>query len=412
MISAYFSPLGGVGVQRILKFVKKLPNYNWNPIVVSIPIGSTKGTQDEKLLNKLPKNLKIYRPFYFDYRKIIPGEIAKLFKKKENKLLFPDKFQIWNYFLKRKLQKIIQDNNIEVIFINIPPFSTIDLTEFLSQNFHLPIALNFRDAFSFNNYYTLHSDSVRQERALAKEKKAFQFADKIICVTQYHHKKYIEIFPQFKGKFELITNGFDEQDFCFSPTFVKKEYMQIGYNGSVSSLVPLKPILDSIYEIYTKYQIKIVLNIATQNKKSKIRKIHPQCFDSGLVDFQGFLSHNASLNNINQTDLLLLMFANNTSTEGSYSGKVFEYFMIGKPILLLHRKNSVLAKLIKNTSTGVTINIDNHRSIIKYLLNAHKSWQNNKIAYNPNKHEIEKYNYNNLTQKLANLFNELIGESI
>ena len=407
IISAYFPPMGGIGVQRILKFAKYLNGFGWNPLIASIPINSTKEVQDNTLLAELPKELKIFRPFYFDYRKIIPGEIAKLFRKFEQTYLFPDKYQIWNLFLRHRLKKIIDDNNIEIIYINVPPFSTIDITEFLGRNFHLPVILSFRDPFSFNNYYVLNPNPVQEKSAYIKEKKAFQFASKIVCVTPFQQKKYMEIFPEYKDKFALITNGFDEQDFCFSSPIEKKEHLQIGYSGSVSSLVPLKPVLEAIYEIYIKFKIRIVLNMATPNKKSKIRKIHPLCFSADLVDIKGFLPHHDSIDNLKQSDLLLLMFANDPSTEGSYPGKVFEYFKVGKPILLLHQKEGILSDLIKKTATGTTLDIDDHRSIVEYLLNAHKKWQNGILDYRPNEHEIEKFNYRNLTKKLANLFTEL-----
>ena len=80
IISAYFPPIGGIGIQRITKFVRYLPTFNWNPIVLTIPTWSAKLPKDPSVLNEISSEIDIYRPFYFDYRKIVPGDLAKLLR--------------------------------------------------------------------------------------------------------------------------------------------------------------------------------------------------------------------------------------------------------------------------------------------------------------------------------------------
>lgn len=407
MISANFPPIGGVGVQRITKLVKNLPPLGWNPIVITVPTYSRKSTKDYSMMKELPENLEVLRPFYFDYRKIIPGDIAKLFKYWEKKHLFPDKYVIWNHFAVQRMKEITQKRKIEVAFVNIPPFSGLLLADKIKRNLNLPTIINFRDPFSFNNYIRLEDREEERRRSEEIEKSILPQLDKIICVTPYVVERYGELFPNLTETFELIPNGYDESDFAELDTSppAKSSGFSIGYNGSVSSLVPIESLLTAIYEIYSTHNIKITLNIASQNPKSKFEKKSPECFDAGLVNFKGFLPHRESLENLSTSNILAIMFANDPATIGAYPGKVFEYFRMNRPILLLNNRISPLARLIVDkTKSGVAVNIDNQTEIVQAILNFYELWKKDELNHTPDWSEIRKFEYGNLTQKLVQTF--------
>jgi glycosyltransferase involved in cell wall biosynthesis len=410
MISANFPPVGGVGVQRITKLVKNLPSLGWNPIVITVPTYSRKSTKDYSMMKELPENLEVHRPFYFDYRKIVPGDIAKLFKSWEKKYLFPDKYVIWNHFAFQCIKEITQKQKIDVAFVNIPPFSGLLLADKIKRTLNLPTIVNFRDPFSFNNYIRLEDREEERRRSVEIEKSVFPQLDRIICVTPYVIKRYGELFPNLKGKFELIPNGYDENDFSEIDTSApaKASGFSMGYNGSVSSLVPIEPLLNAIYEIYTTHNINITLNIASQNSQSKFEKKSPECFHAGLVNFKGFLPHRESLENLATSNVLAIMFANDPATIGAYPGKVFEYFRMNRPILLLNNRVSPLARLIVDkTKSGVAVNIDNQKEIIQAILNFYELWKSDKLTHAPDWSEIRKFEYGNLTQKLVEIFEDV-----
>ncbi|MBN1782768.1 hypothetical protein JW948_16650, partial [bacterium] len=86
IISAYFPPVGGIGVQRVSKLVKYLPAGGWHPVVITTPRHALRMPQDPSMLRDLPDSLEIHRPFYYDSRKIIPGDIAKLYAPVEKRI--------------------------------------------------------------------------------------------------------------------------------------------------------------------------------------------------------------------------------------------------------------------------------------------------------------------------------------
>ena len=91
VLAAKFPPTSAVGGIRSLKFVKYLPDFGWNPIVITPSIGSKK-VLDDTLLNEIPPAVEIHRSYFLNYRKWIPGDIAKLIKSLERNYVFPDKY--------------------------------------------------------------------------------------------------------------------------------------------------------------------------------------------------------------------------------------------------------------------------------------------------------------------------------
>ncbi|MBS3766820.1 MAG: glycosyltransferase [Candidatus Cloacimonetes bacterium] len=401
-------------MQKVTKIVKNLSQLNWEPIVCTVPFFSRKSQKDKSMLKELPEDLEIHRPFYFDYRKIIPGEIAKLFKRLERKHLFPDKFVIWNYFAFNKIKKINQKGNIDVAFFNLSPFSGLLLAKKVKDDLNIPTVVNFRDPFSFNNYIRLKNQSKKRKKALKIEEETFSIIDKVICATPYVLDKYRSLFPQYSEKFKLIPNGYDENDFFDVNTNTETDNSQftIGYNGSVSKLVPIEPLFKAVKQIYQKHDIKIKIRIASKNAKSKFKQICPGCFEYGLVEWLGFLPHKKSLKKMSNTDLLTLMFTNNTATKGAYPGKVFEYFRLNRPILLLYNKTSDLAKLINDkTQTGTAVNIENLNEIVATILDFYRQWEKSKIDHNPDWNEIEKFEYKTITKDIIKIFKEINHEN-
>ncbi len=398
-----------MGVQRITKLVKYLPQNGWKPVVVTIPRYGSKAARDPKLEDAIPQEAEIIRPFYLDYRRFIPGDIAKLFRKIEKEKLYPDKFVIWNYFVKRKINYVVNHFRPDIVFVNVNPFSSLLLAADLKKMTGLPVVVNFRDPFSFNNYLITEKDFAESKRALELEQKLFQNYDAIVCVTPFATNTYRKLFPQMVDRIYFIPNGFDPEDFeDVAPA--KPETFTIGYNGSISSLVPIAPILEAIHHIYREHGIRIKLNIASANRLRDFRSHCPECFDEGLAEHKGFLSHSESLENLARSHLLLAMFAKNKSTEGAYPGKIFEYLAMKKPILLLNHPESDLAKLVLKTKSGTVVDIENHEEIVKTLLMYHEKWQKDEWAFSQNEEAVKQYDYRVITKKTTELFDEVLSK--
>ncbi|MBU4486398.1 MAG: glycosyltransferase [Candidatus Delongbacteria bacterium] len=410
IITTNFPPTGGIGVQRVTKFAKYLPDFGFNPIIVTIPAWSNRQKKDPSMLSELNPDLEIHRPFYFDYRKIIPGDIAKLFKSIERKYLFPDNFKLWCPFALNTIKKIAAVKKIDVVFITCKSFSLLHLVKPLKEMLGVPVIADFRDPFSFN-YYNIDKPDKYKNRILELEEKAFNTASAITTVTPFIADEYNRIYP--KSEIHLITNGFDPFDFPDINSVKKSSELKefsLGYNGTFSKMVPLDTVAKVLCGIYDDLKISIKLNIATPMDITAVKKSLGGLMDRGLLNYHGFLPHKDSILKLYETNLLLMVLADDRKTEGVYSGKILEYLNIDRPVLLLNKKGSNLDDLITSTKKGVTVSISDEKEIRDAILRFYESWKNNSSFVSPDRNEIEKYNFRNLTEKLSQIMSNLLNK--
>lgn len=411
IITTKFPPSGGIGVQRVTKFAKYLPEFGYKPIVVTIPVWSDRSKKDPSMLKEVDPILEVHRPFYFDYRKIVPGDVAKLFKGLERKYLFPDSFRIWCPFALRTIKKIASEKKIDAVFVTCKSFSLMRLIKPLKELLGVPVILDLRDPFSFN-YYNIDKPEKYKKRILELEKEAFAHASAITTVTPFITEKYRSLYPN--SKIYKITNGFDPSDFP-EPSKVKpaselKEFA-IGYNGTFSKMVPLDTVAKVLCRLFDEDKIAIKLNLATPMDQSTVKRSLSGLIDRGLLNFRGFLPHSESILKLYDSNVLLMVLADDKKTEGVYSGKILEYLNIDRPVLLLNKKGSNLDELITSTKKGVTVNINDENEIKEAILNFYGAWKEDTSASSPDLNEIMKYDLKNLTNDLSEIMNNLIKEN-
>lgn len=410
ILAVHFPPSGGVGVIRTLKFTKFLPEFDWKPIVVTLPERSTKRITDDSLLKKIPPGTEIHRPRFYDYRKMIGGDIAKLFRPLLNRIHFPDKYIQWNHFAFKYIsKKILSNQKIDLIYTSVGPHSTMLLAHKLKKHYHIPIVVDFRDPFSFSQYNLLDTKESSQSKAESIERTVFGDADHIINVSRIWKEKYEHLHPNIISKSSLIHNGYDEEDFSFPDHVEQNELFTLGYNGTFSRIVPLDPLLNAITEIHKNHGISIRLNIATPTRKRNLISKYPSLFENGLIAFKGFLPHGESLRHLGRSDMTVLILNNIEATEGMIPAKTFEYLRIKKPILVLHKKNGHLSEIIELTQSGVTVNINDQEEITATLLQLQNQWACNNLKTEPAQHEIAKFERKHLTHLLVTIFNNLVG---
>lgn len=408
IITTKFPPSGGIGVQRVTKFAKYMPEYGYNPIVVTIPEWSDRSKKDPSMLKELSPELEVHRPFYFDYRKIVPGDIAKLFKGIERKYLFPDSFRIWCPSAMRTVKKIASQKKIDAVFVTCKSFSLMRLIKPLRELLGVPVILDLRDPFSFN-YYNIDKPEKYKKRVLELEIEAFAHASAVTTVTPFIADKYRSLYPG--SQVHKITNGYDPADFPDPATVRKSSELKqfaIGYNGTFSKMVPLEPVAKALSEIYDGTGIRISLNIATPMDVSAVRKSLKGLIDRGLLNHLGFLPHKESILRLYDSNLLLMSLADDKKTEGVYSGKILEYLNIDRPVLLLNKKGSNLDDLIISTRKGVTVEINDGNGIKETILQFYEAWKNGTANAGPDRNETGKYSFDNLTKNLTDIMNNLI----
>ncbi len=418
IITYYWPPSGGSGVQRWLKFTKYLPKYNWQPIIYT-PENPYFEVKDKALLNDIPSEAKIWKtPIWEPYAlkdklfgKGSESQSAGVITNKKslkNKLLnwvrgnvfIPDPKIYWVRPSVKVLLKKILEEDIHHIITTGPPHSMHLIGLGLKKAMpNLKWIADFRDPWSeldLFNEFQLNNSSMKKHKDLERE--VLQTADVTLTVSE----TWVKDLKRLGGnRVELITNGYDADDFELKPKINDK--FIIGHYGLLNHLRNPKNLwksLNSLCDEKTEFNNKLEIHLSGNIDGEVLAEIESYSCLKGKVKQLGYLSHAQVLEQYNQADVLLLLLFNSKSGIGNYPGKIFEYFAAQKPILAFGPISSDAERLIKNTNTGKYFSYDdtNLKTDILDLFN------------NPNNFDfenMENFSREKLTYDLANLLNNL-----
>jgi glycosyltransferase involved in cell wall biosynthesis len=240
IITYYWPPSGGAGVQRWLKFVKYLPEFDFRPWVVTVdPVYAWYPQTDLSLEKDISPEVKVFKTRSFEFLKIISrifgsrrvayGGFTNVNKKNplqiflrfiRGNFFIPDARVGWSGHAFRKARKLIIDNGIDTVITTGPPHSTHLTGLKLKKELNIRWIADFRDPWTDIFYYSdmLHTP-VARKLDLRKEKKVLKSADRIIAVNNTVGKLLArKIDGKDTGKITVITNGYDEDDFNFTMT--------------------------------------------------------------------------------------------------------------------------------------------------------------------------------------------------
>ena len=418
IITYYWPPAGGSGVQRWLKFTKYLPKYSWQPIIYT-PENPYFEVKDQALLNDIPAEAKIWKsPIWEPYAlkdnlfgKGSESQSAGVITNKKslkNKVLnwvrgnvfIPDPKIYWVKPSVKVLLKKILEEDIHHIITTGPPHSMHLIGLGLKKAMpNLKWIADFRDPWSeldLFNEFQLNNSSMKKHKDLERE--VLQTADVTLTVSE----TWVKDLKRLGGdRVELITNGYDADDFELKPKINDK--FIIGHYGLLNHLRNPKNLwksLNSLCEENTEFNNKLEIHLSGNIDGEVLAEIESYSCLKAKVKQLGYLSHAQVLEQYNQADVLLLLLFNSKSGIGNYPGKIFEYFAAQKPILAFGPISSDAERLIKNTNTGKYFSYDdtNLKTDILDLFN------------NPNNFDfenMENFSREKLTYDLANLLNNL-----
>lgn len=406
IIAYYFPPLGGAGVQRTLKFVKYLSEFNYISVILTPnPKLIRYISHDYTLIEEIPKETRIYNSFIVDLNwifKILYGfKLKRIVNYINETLLFPD-YQIqWLPFAKKQVKEIMKKEKIDIVYITSPPHSTQLLGEWIQKIYHVPIVVDFRDPLTFN-YEKRSSDLYR--KCFDCERNILNNADFIIANTPVNKKNYTKWFNISENKISVITNGFDSDDF---KNFNKKRknddkiiFLHIGQLYGKYNAAPLLLTLNKIKNKLKNVEFRFVGKITPKDKKMinsfKLNEI---------VKVINYCSHSKALEYIQESDYLIILLAD-LNWRFWIPGKTFEYINSEREILAIVPEDGSCAKIIRETKTGIVISPDSIDKIALIILNFIEN--NYKKNFNPDYNKIEKYERKRLTERLANIFNNVI----
>lgn len=418
IITYYWPPAGGPGVQRWLKFVKYLPDFNIHPVVY-IPQNPSYPIIDLSLLSEVPTEATIisqpikepYKLASFLSRKgsvsirsgVIPATkkqnlIEKLMLFVRGNYFIPDARKAWVNPSVSFLTEYIKKENIQTIITTGPPHSLHLIGMQLKKELGVKWLADFRDPWTTIGYHKrLKLTPTSQKRHENLERNVLKNADKII-VTSENTKT--EFTSKTNQQIVVITNGYDEQHL---PKINKDHKFTISHIGSLLSernpknlWAVLKELIDENSEFEAYFQLKLIGVV------SKV--VLMDIYQHGLKDYVnviGYVNHNDALMQQRQSQLLLLAEIDSEDTKAIIPGKLFEYMISGTPILGLGPRNSDMERIILETKTGSYFYYDADENLKSQIIVYFEAFKRNELSTHPI--GLEPYSRRELTKNLSEL---------
>jgi len=418
IITYYWPPAGGPGVQRWLKFVKYLPEFGVQPIVY-IPENPTYPIIDEGLVDEVSdkaiilKN-KIVEPYQLagflskkEAKKISSGIIPAVKKQSfierimlwiRGNLFIPDARKFWVNPSVNYLKKYIQENNIDTIVTSGPPHSLHLIGLKLKQEIGVKWLADFRDPWTTIGYHkALKLSKYAAKRHKKLEHKVLYAADTII-VTSKTTKAEFQLLTN--KPIEVITNGYDVENI---PKQTLDEQFTLAHIGSFLSDRNPKILWTVLQELLienelfkTHFQLKLIGKVSQEILDS----ISEFKLDSYLNNL-GYVSHSEAIKHQKSSQVLLLIEIDSPDTKSIIPGKLFEYMVSERPIIAIGPKDSDFAEIITATNTGVFLTYNEKEKLKIIILNYFELFLEKKLQVYPI--GLQQYSRKSLTEKLASI---------
>lgn len=427
IITYYWPPSGGAGVQRWLKFAKYLRNFGWEPIIYT-PENPEIPALDKSLIKDIPDGItvlktKVWEPYTF-YKRFVgikkEDSIKAGFLSEKKKPSLTEKISVWirgNYFIPdaRKywikpsikfLVKYLQDSPVDAIVSTGPPHSMHMIALGIKEKLNIPWLADFRDPWTNIDFYSELNLSVKADKKHYQlEKSVLKKADGISVISKTMASDFQRL---HKRQYNIITNGFDESEQVDVDETRQDEKFSIAHIGSINK--PRNPValwkalselLSENKKLHNDLEIKLVGPVDF-SVKSYIEKYKLTEFVV-LIDY---IPHDEIIKLQKKSRVLLLIINNSPNAKMVVTGKLFEYLASGTPIVCIGPDDGDAADILYETKTGVVSGFNDVDKLKDNILIYYEAYKKGNLRVKGE--NISKYSRKNLTEDMAELLNKII----
>jgi glycosyltransferase involved in cell wall biosynthesis len=369
IITYYWPPNGGAGVQRWLKMAKYLPQHGWQPVVYT-PENPEIITPDEALAKEVPSEAEIIKrpitePYTFYKRltgrkadeKVHLGFLNEGKKKKSwredlavwlrGNAFIPDARVWWVKPSVKFLAGYLRDHPVDAVVSTGPPHSMHLIALGLKKRFpHLRWIADWRDPWTNIDFYQqlkLTGWADRKHHRLEREVIAQADVNVAVGWTMAEELKVLG-----SRNTEVITNGFDPDDVPSPVVPVDEEYslVHVGNMTATRDIPQLWPVLAELCRTDTDFGSKFKLRFVGPVDHGVLGSIER----AGLtekVERIGSVDHARAMREMQRARVLLLSVNDTANAKGVLTSKVFEYLAVGRPILAFGPKDGDVARVLR-----------------------------------------------------------------
>ncbi len=420
IITYYWPPAGGPGVQRVLKFAKYLPEFGWDPIILTVKDGEFPA-YDESLLKDISPDTKIYHtrslePFTI-YKPLLgqkkdsridnyvlknkkQGWLPRFFKWIRFNVFIPDARVGWVPFAVRRGKQIIREENIDVIFSTSPPHSLQLAAYQLARQSGKPWVADFRDPWTTIVYYQDESRIALAHKLDQKwERQVLTKADQVVTISHTIKNDLDEIAQ--RQDTQVIYNGYDAEDFQISTQKSEHSKIVITYAGFLSDTRIPHALLEVLSSNPAGSLDQIVLHLYGKTSPGFDRQVEKLKLRHKIIK-PGYVEHSVLVQKLRESDALLMVVDHVSDNKGILTGKLFDYMGAGKPIIAIGPRDGEVEGIIQDSASGWYIEYEDTekmKACLDQLISGVLSFQFNTAPYERK----------NLTGQLARILDKVSG---
>ena len=425
-ITYYWPPAGGAPINRILKFYQYLPEFGWEPVILTTE-GGDFPFEDDSLLKEVRPETKIYRSKGLSLHKIF-SKVSPKSKKNfvpygftdASKSSFMDKLSRWVkynfipdtrfpwYFSTvDKAIKIIKEEKIDLIFSSSPPQTNHIIARKAARKTGLPWVADFRDPWT--DVFWLLNNSIRWKwiHNIDKriERKTIAKMDAVITVGP----SLVEILQRKTSKkINMITNGYDDKYFA-NFHYKPNQKFTITYAGSLSKeqdpvcFFDALELLKDNKDFFENSELLFLGNFPVYLKDL----IEKSSYKEKTI-FLPYTFYTDSLESIANSELLLLIVPKTLDNKCIITSKLFDYMGAQRPVLAFGPTDGDAAVILKDAGAGAIYDYTDSRNAAEFILKNFNVWKSEEIGVQMQPEKIEQYTRRNLTQKLSEIFDAIL----
>lgn len=420
VIAYYWPPSGGSGVQRWVKMCKYLPSLGWQPVVYT-PLNPAVTSVDETLAADIPAEVEVIR------RRILePGQFARKStnsvvtpinsQKKSLKqrlamwirgnVFIPDPRVLWVqpsiWFLCRYLKK----HPVDAIVSTGPPHSMHLIARGVARETGLPWVADFRDPWTKMFYFKhLCLGAWAEGRHVQMELSVLDEATRVVAVSPLVQTDFSQV---TKTPVELITNGFDADDFPEGPRpqYVSDHFSLVhaGLFASDGNPVELWKALGELCRENADFARDFRLVLCGKTDAA----VKAAAVDAGLeghLEDMGYLNHKDVVGQMLGASVLMLPLRREPEYRATLPGKLFEYLASRRPVLGIGQKDGAMASILRKTGAGETFEWNEADAMKAWVLGKYELWRKGDLG--DNKANLTEYSRSGLAEAYARLLDSL-----
>lgn len=427
IITYYWPPSGGSGVQRWLKMSKYLPENGWQPVIYTAEDAEYPVEDPSLAQDVAPEAEVIRRPIvepYTFYKKFLgmkKGEKVKagFINEGAKKSGWKESLSVWlrgNLFIPdarcwwvkpsvKFLTGYLKDHPVDAMVSTGPPHSMHLIARALHIKFNIPWVADFRDPWTDIDYYKdLKLTRCADKKHHRLERQVLTEATRVVTVgwdcakgLENHGAKDVAV----------ITNGYDFSE-IFNEKYQKTSTFTMSHIGIIGANRNPETFWETLSEICveTDENKSLKIRLIGQTDNSVMESIKRNKIEN-YVEIIPYIPHNQVIDEQRKSDVLLLFVNNTPNAKGILTGKLFEYMASGRPILCIGPEDGDSARILNETKTGITVDFDDKEKMKSVILDLIAKHKENQLITNGVK-AVEKYSRRNLTKEFVTILNEIV----